>query len=204
MTQLTEHDWAYGRMLKEQKVLEDIDPKKLDLTNGIILVACSDCDQFVDRYDFWMKLLKAEGGAQRIHPILDHGGALRIPSKSPLNKAGRSTAIDMIDSIEEAAGLKNIRTVILEAHSPCGKAIAHSLSLRTTIDLHMQAKTRMQNMGHNITYATMFHMHWPSEHPGSDQPPKKRYYRINKARLDLVRNALVHERALERSVSVSG
>ena len=182
---MTAVDQEFAQMMRDNRVFEDIDPSKLDLSKGVILVACCDGDQIDDRYRFWCSLLESHGLPQRVHLITRHGGALRLAENSPLNKPGRTTDIDLIEEIEEAAPLKDIWTVILEAHGPCGKARACGLSLEASTDLHIRGKQRLRSRRNDITYATVYHIDWIH----GNQPCKKRYYHFSQHRLQRARDA---------------
>jgi hypothetical protein len=175
---LTEADLNYARMLRVTNALADIDSANMDLSTGVIAVMCCDGHQMEDRHEYLTAMLKANGSPSVIHKITRHGGALRLAENSPLNKRGRTTDADLLDEIAEAAEMKNIGTVLLEAHAPCGMAAMHHLSLKAVVELLFAGKMRARAEMPDLTFATILHMDW-----GGGQ---KRYYHLSRSRMQQV------------------
>ena len=159
---ISDIDKAIVEGLRQFGVLRDVDGHQLNQRDGAIVVACSDGDQLHDIFANHAALQSARQNP-RIHLLGGHGGALKIPEKSPILKPGRTTDLDLIDEIFEAQDLKGITTVVLYTHTPCGKAYGVDLNFLQVIALQMAAKSRLKALAAEssrvIKVACFAHVH---------------------------------------------
>ena len=146
---LCEADQALFASLQAANVLEDIQPHRLEVDGGIILVSCSDGDQFPDVFQHMGTVLTCRGDRARIHTIALNGGPLLLHPNSPLATHGESAVLTA--HIMEAARLKSISTVALVAHGPCGKAYGQNLNLAQVVDLLKSGKQHLESQGAGLT-----------------------------------------------------
>lgn len=150
MLELSKDDLSVIRSMRQGKresdrVLQKVRGKKMDPA-GVILITCSDCDQFPDIFIHKTKVLKRCGCKNpRIHTFAWNGGALRLIPDSPANRRGRSFAIDLMDEIRDAMEMKELKNIALYIHSPCGKALSVKLNFYQTLVVLLQAKQRLEN-----------------------------------------------------------
>ena len=156
MSQLTNTDRELILSLRSEKILDDVLGHSLKLDNGVIIVTCSDGDQIPDVFRFQGKIGKDQKSDERIHTIALNGGALDIPENSPISTDGESKVI--LKHIGQAIELKNINTVILYGHAPCGAAGLCNLSAEQTFDLLIEAKTKVKEVYPQVTVACFYHV----------------------------------------------
>ncbi|MFZ6014982.1 MAG: hypothetical protein ACOYUZ_01340 [Patescibacteria group bacterium] len=133
---------TYARM-REQHILDDVDSCKLDISNGIILVTCSDGDQILDTLEHAQRLFHEQNIKPRIHVIALNGGGLLISDKSPL-VASKREDLTILEHIAVAQKLKGINTVAIYTHAPCGAGTLAGLTLEQEIELLLSAKVRIK------------------------------------------------------------
>jgi hypothetical protein len=153
-------------------VLFDVAGHELDLKQGFVMVFCGDCDRATDKLRFKERLFEKEGKKPRIHRLALNGGALLIPSESPLGGAQIRSQV-FFEDVEEACALKGLRAVALYAHLPCGKAASRGLCLWETMELLMRAKMGIKAhflaKGITITVACFVHIDKGSDPEGNDR-----------------------------------
>ncbi len=137
-------DLAEVRRLRAAGVLLDIDPTKMDLSKGLIVVRCSDCDQRQDMVGYVESLCDRMGVRRRIHDFALNGGPKVIPIESPLNSGDRRGS-SLLEDIEGAYVLKGIMAILLIGHNPCGAALMCDVSLNQAVRLLMQAEGRIKD-----------------------------------------------------------
>lgn len=169
---LSEDDLKTIKELREFGVLDDINGHRLTQKNGVITIICADGDQACDIFNHQIKMQEGHCHSPRIHTFGWNGGALRIPKDSPANKSKRTTHLDLIDDIKDAIQIKEIRTIALYVHAPCGKAHACNIDFIETISLLMDAKVRLKNEIDNIHVACFIHIDFNNH--------KKRTYFISR------------------------
>lgn len=169
---LSEEDRTAIEILRKEGILLDIEAHRLDQRNGVILVSCADGDQMCDIFAHQVKIQIGQCKDPRIHTFGWNGGALRLAPKSPTNKVGRSTAKDLLEDISDARKMKNIDTVALYVHAPCGKANACDISVIETLNLLMAAKERIKKENNGVKVACFFHVDYANG--------KKRTYFISR------------------------
>lgn len=158
MLKLSVEDSALVRELRRAGVLEDVEEHRLDQSNGIILITCSDGDQFFDIFAHQVKMQTDQRPTDpRIHVFGWHGGALACAVHSPVNKRKHADLV-FLDQIRAAREMKNINTVALYAHAPCGAADGNNVSLLEAFDLQVRAKAKIKTLNQGIRVACFFHV----------------------------------------------
>lgn len=157
--QLAQSDSLLIGRLREKGVLQDVMDHRLPLKDGAIVVMCGDADQASDIWDYSGKLqARYRSSSPRIHLLAQNGGALRLAENSPANRAGSTVDADLLHDIGAASDMKNIRTVVLLAHAPCGQAQACGIGLKQTLDLLRSAKARVKQALPSICVVSFFHV----------------------------------------------
>jgi len=155
--QLTGKDRELIRELRKAGVLRDVENNRIDQTNGVILVTCSDADRFCD---IFMHQVHMQAGCRpdpRIHVFGWHGGALACAPCSPINRRKHADEV-FLDQIADARALKEIDVVALYAHAPCGAAELHAVSLENMLALQMRAKSKIKALNQGIKVVCFFHV----------------------------------------------
>ena len=149
------------RSLRRGGVLRDIEQNQLDASNGVILIACGDGDQFHDLFRHKIDIFAAQRDAPRIHALTLNGGALVLSERSPLNKSLPNDLV-LLDHIRGAIKLKEILTVAIYVHAPCGMAKLHGINFEGTIQLLVEAKRRIRReLAHpDLKVAAFCHVDW--------------------------------------------
>jgi hypothetical protein len=146
------------RLMRSVGVLEDLNPHRLDQKDGVIMVACADGDQMPDLFAHQARLVSAHRDAPRVHTLALNGGALLIPTRSPLrNKALREGDV-LCQHITAARKLKGISTIVLYGHTPCGAAGLHDLGIHDCISLLVEAKAQIRKTYPRVPIACFFHV----------------------------------------------
>ncbi len=149
--------------LRRAEVLEDVNGNRLDTSNGIILVTCSDGDKMPDIFKHQSMM------TFRIHPLARNGGGLQLPHNSPANRlvdpSSNSTMRlgDLyMQEILETHDIKGMGTVVLPFHFPCAIAGRHEIRARRLIELLVDAKNRIKTeMPRGVKVASSLHIEWP-------------------------------------------
>lgn len=115
---------------RKSKAIVEVDKTKLQKAapNGVILVMCGDGDRSVETIDY----LKTQLPKHRFHLHALNGGPLRFNPEVPIPteiRVDRQMAVDLLNS----RSMKEIPTLILMAHWPCGLAGKLSLGIRDAI-----------------------------------------------------------------------
>lgn len=142
MLRLTPADRGTYLYLRGKGILKDEEVQKVPIRNGSTLVCCADGDQFDDLYANLAGMCLQKMPWPRIHTLTCHGGALIIPSDSPLNKGFRG--VNMIEDIVDAWSIKGTEMVALYAHAPCGAATKIGMSLAQILDNLVRAKLELK------------------------------------------------------------
>ncbi|MDA1038621.1 MAG: hypothetical protein O2877_02955 [bacterium] len=167
---LTDGDRQLIEALKEANVLQNIDPTKIELSDGAIVVTCSDCDQAPDINRHLHDLAVRYRDGERFHTFRLNGGPILIPDGSPASRYGEDKVL--VEHIRDGVSMKGLKRVILEAHAPCGMAKAVDQDLTQVIDLMLNGKTKLKEQIPEIeTVFCMLHI---------DFGNKKRSYNITR------------------------
>lgn len=158
MLGLNDCDREFAEVLRREGVLQDVDGHRLDLAEGVILVACADGDQMPDLFRHQASLQTEHRGVPRPHLLALNGGGLRIPRGSSLNGGAGEV---LLKDIGDARLLKGISMVALYVHAPCGAARLAGFTLEQEITLLMDAKVRVkEECGEVVRVACFVHLDW--------------------------------------------
>lgn len=149
-------DRSYLNQLREENILEEVAPQSLDLSNGVIAVVCADGDQFFDYYSHIASLAREQLGRERAHMLALNGGALLLSNEWP----DPEEAIVLKRHINVAVDLKNIHTVVLYVHAPCGAAGICHFDAKKVLDLLVQAKENVKLIRGDIKVICFVHVDW--------------------------------------------
>lgn len=125
--------------LRNAGVFEDINAHRINMRNGVIIIRCPDCDQKDDAEGHDRQLALVNGGRDRLHLLLHHGGAAVAALGSQLYP-GFDIPGYLAVQIREAENLKRINTILLEVHAPCGKGEDAGLNIVQLIMYMMMGK----------------------------------------------------------------
>ena len=159
MLKLTEQERSILHTLKSERILVDVDGHKLN-TDGVILVVCSDGDQFCDKFNHLSAIFSTNGHEPRIHTFGWNGGALRLLSWSPANKRQKSFARACIQEIEDANTMKKWNLVVLYIHAPCGKARDTHIDVLKSHQIMFEAKRVIKQQNSRFQVACFTHVDW--------------------------------------------
>ncbi len=199
MGMLSVEDRAIVADLCENGVLLDAEGHRLDQTNGVMMITCSDGDQMPDIFKYQSGFCQTQRTDPRIHLFALNGGALLLPENSPINRAtaklisneedGHSSActkpnqgmvsihlqqdLVLLWNIQAARQLKDIHTIALYAHAPCGAATLCGLNMVQVLNYLIQAKARLRHTFPGLKVACFCHIDHGKDENGK---PKKRSY----------------------------
>jgi hypothetical protein len=138
------------------------EPHKLNLSRGAIVVACSDGDQMDDLIDDVRRLSAEQGMKPRPHLITEHGGAMVLsPDWHDPIRPGRARRI--IEDIMDARDMKDIYTILLFCHAPCGKAGSCNVGVEVSISHLMKAKRVVKRLDSRFQVRCFKHVDWHDE-----------------------------------------
>ncbi|TAN33624.1 hypothetical protein EPN28_02355 [Patescibacteria group bacterium] len=152
LTEKELHDLA---VLREEGFFLDVEPKLLDVSGGAIVVLCGDGDQALDQMKYIERVCRPR---PHLHAI--NGGPLLMNRKCP-DPAGREKGNMLFEEIRESRELKEIDTVVLIAHVPCGKADAWGLDVITIVDWIVGVKDEIKDeINHGLRVRCKLHVDW--------------------------------------------
>jgi len=165
------------RAMREQRVLSDLAGNKLNYANGAILVACSDGDQMPDIWKIQTDICAGHRHDPRIHTIALNGGALLIPPHSPLSQTLHEDLV-LLEHIKNGIIMKEIYTIAIYTHFPCGMATQASVDVRKQIQLLIDAKNLIKLTCPDTKVSCFVQIAWPD----SDEKEKRKrtYYMSRK------------------------
>ena len=154
------------RVLKKLVEVEGLlivpEPYKLDLSRGAIVVACSDGDQMDDLFDDIRRLSAEQGMKPRPHLLTEHGGAM-VLSRDWHDPVRPGRANRLIEDILDARDMKDIYTILLFCHAPCGKAGACNVGIEDSIGHLMKAKRVVKGLDSRFQVRCFTHVDWHDE-----------------------------------------
>ena len=160
-------------------ILQDVNAHRIDQSQGAIIVSCADGDQMHDLFHHHATLFLKSNAVPRLHTLALNGGALLLPVTSPLNRQFREDEV-LLHHINVAQKLKEINTVVLYAHAPCGAAAMHNMSFLQVIEYLIQAKMLLKKSGPaGIKVACFIHIDYDGD--------KKRTYFVSRELFNKVR-----------------
>lgn len=150
------------RMLRAARVLDDAKGHKLKAPNGVIPIVCPDCDQAGDIDRHIESLLVESGSKIRLHSLKQHGGGMLVSHTCPI---GRKYMIDdyVVENIGIARSLKEINTIILFVHAPCGAAQLAHLNVVEVLYHLVEAKKRIKAIWPHDKIGCFFHVDYCEE-----------------------------------------
>lgn len=157
-----EEKMVLKKLVEMDKLLIVPEPHKLDLSRGAIVVACSDGDQMDDFFDDIRRLSAEPGMKPRPHLLTEHGGALVLSRDwHDPNRPGRAKRL--IEDIIDARDMKDIYTILLFCHAPCGKAGTCNISIEASISHLMKAKRTVKELDSRFQVRCFTHVDWHDE-----------------------------------------
>lgn len=176
MRYISEDEQIFIEELRKKGVLEEVGGHRLDLKCGVMSIICSDGDRAYDIFMHQAGIVREQCKDPRIHVFADNGGPLLLLPNSPIIPKGSTRARDLMRSIDGGYSLKQIPTVALIGHVPCGMADLNKVSLDRYIMLtlcgKMEIKTQLKRLG--LKVACFLHIDYNGD--------KKRTYFLNKTR----------------------
>ncbi len=157
MAQLNDADFQVIQQLRADGILEDEDARKVSLDNGAIVIPCSDGDQMPDLFSHDKTLAEQSGGKVRPHMPSLHGGAMLIADTNPLYRDFKVDEL-LLTHITQAVGMKDIHTVVLYVHAPCGAAGMAGLNVVQQLMHLARAKERVLELGLDIKVVNKVHV----------------------------------------------
>lgn len=147
----------YIEDLRSKGIISHIQNNPVNRDNGIILIACGDCDRFDELYEFEKSLFRKSGLNPRIHLLALNGGGLLVHPKSPLNDDFSSSQTLLFHS-KNSSPLKEIHEVVMYSHDPCGAAAGSQLSIRDSFKWLAGGAAYLGNTLKNLNITCNFHL----------------------------------------------
>ncbi|TSC83776.1 MAG: hypothetical protein G01um101413_916 [Parcubacteria group bacterium Gr01-1014_13] len=154
------------QLVEVEKLLIVPEAHKLDLSRGAIVVPCADGDQMDDLFDDIRSLAIESGKKPRPHFLTEHGGAMVLsPEWHDPDRPGRARRLT--EDLVDAAKMKDIYTVLLFCHAPCGKATACKVDIEASIRHLMLAKRVVKQLDPQFQVRCFVHIDWHDEFTGN-------------------------------------
>jgi hypothetical protein len=150
---LTRHERAVIDEWKKFGVLQNVADHILDQKNGVILITCSDADQFDDVFRHQCGMQTTQREKPRIHTFAWHGGPLACAPCSRICGKRKHAHLIFLDQISDAHHMKEISVVASRAHAPCGAVRMNQIAIEEEMAIHMRAKQQMKTLNEGITVA---------------------------------------------------
>lgn len=147
------------RILENLGILQVHNGSKLETGNGIILVTCSDGDKILEFLGHIEGLIREGGGKFRPHIFAEHGGAMLIAEDCPLYRRTHADEF-LLEQIADAHEMKNISTVILMVHAPCGAAKKEHISVVQELAYLVRAKRRVKELMPQLNVSSFIDVHY--------------------------------------------
>lgn len=184
--QLTSAEKIYLMELKARGALANVEPNRMDLSKGAIVIPCGDGDQMDDLFLHLHDICKGELHEARMHFLSLNGGAMILSGKWPYKEDEKV----MIRHLLFARERKEIDTVILMSHAPCGMAREFNYDLYEVLDRLVSAQERIETLHHSLSVHSFFHVDWHDEMESIKH--KRRTYRVAKENWLAVQKPLVY------------
>lgn len=120
------------------------EPHKLDLSQGAIVVPCADGDQMEHLTAQVKEMCIVQSAQPRLHKLTTHGGAVILSPEWPDTKPNNTRPQNLVEDIIDAQMMKDISTILLFGHAPCGKVGMCGVTVQESVYHLMQAKRRMK------------------------------------------------------------
>ncbi len=141
--ELSPDDREFLAVLFDHGVLESIHPEEMDLSEGDVVVCCSDGDQAEDIRAHVDRMICSQRRCTRPHEHKLNGGPLLIPEDSPLNIGGEEGRV-YLRQVAASLAMKAMPGILNILHFPCGAGTSVGLTAEQAIKLHMESKCRMK------------------------------------------------------------
>lgn len=159
---LSPEDTLSVRTLEQANVLQKHDGSKLETGNGIILITCSDGDKILEFLEHIEEMVREGHGKFRPHIFAGHGGAMLIAEDCPLYRKTHADEF-LLEQIADAHEMKDINTVILMVHAPCGAAKKGHISVVEELAYLVRAKKRIKQLMPQLQTSTFIDVHFPDQ-----------------------------------------
>lgn len=146
-------------ILERAGVLQAHDGSKLETGNGIILITCSDGDKILEFLEHIEELIREGGGKFRPHIFAGHGGAMLIAEDCPLYRRTHADEF-LLEQIADAHEMKQINTVILMIHAPCGAAKKGNIDVVQELAYLVRAKKRVKEVMPQLNVSSFIDVHF--------------------------------------------
>ncbi len=131
--------------LREKRILDDIDPHRLQDPLKVLLVTCADGHHMADIFRHQESICSRNGSGAVVHTIALNGGAM-ILSKNYLPNLKYPDKEVMIRHIIAGCEIKGIDTLAYHVHAPCGAARGSGLKAHESIKLALEGKQGMREI----------------------------------------------------------
>ena len=139
----TVEDFKTIQQLLEKNVLVSIEAAELGADRGVIPVLCSDGDRMFDVFTHLSDTCTAANFPVQPHLIAYPGAPILLSNHSPRILGARIDTL-FIYGIKTGPDMKNIRTIVIVPHWPCGMAKACNLGLIRSIELAVNGGARIE------------------------------------------------------------
>ncbi len=142
-TGFSQNDFALIRELRDVGVLRELRPEEFRADTGTVPVLCSDGDRAWDVFNHHTAACMEANFPIRPHVIAYPGAPILLSRHSP---AVLGIHIDrlLIYGIKTGPEMKQIKTVVIVPHWPCGMAKLCNLDFIRTLELSMNGKARLK------------------------------------------------------------
>ncbi|MEK7643444.1 MAG: hypothetical protein AAB372_03290 [Patescibacteria group bacterium] len=145
--------------LKKLDIIVPLQEDLIELDNGVILIACGDCDRLPSLEQWIKRLFRKRGLEPRIHRIYLNGGGALIPSESRVARCNEGATI--IHHVQQASRLRNIYIVLDATHFECGAAKEVGVNLRALLKYKILGKRRLKRGARDIKKVySLLHLHY--------------------------------------------
>lgn len=146
--------------LKSLHIIVPLEEDFIELDNGVILIACGDCDKFPSLKHWINRLFRKRGKEPRIHLIILNGGGALIPEESRIGSHNEGAIIT--HHVQQASRLRQIGIVLDATHFECGAAKEAGVHLRPLLKYKVLGKRRLKRDARGIKKVySLLHLHYP-------------------------------------------
>jgi hypothetical protein len=174
-------DQKFLEMLRKKGILQDVEGHKLKQSNGLTVVSCADADQVVDVFTYICQMQQAVRQEARPQMLSLNGGGLCLHPESPLNQELPKGEV-LLNDIRGARVLKDIHTLAIYAHFPCGAARLSYFSAEEVFDWLVKGKRYIKERLTGVNVSCFIHVDWGNG--------RKRTYHFSAAAWDNRRSLL--------------
>ena len=136
-------DFTLIQDLRDKGVLARIQSEELRADTGTVPILCSDGDRMCDVFMHLSETCRTVNFPVRPHVIAFPGAPFLLSRHSP-EILGMKIDRLLIHGIKTGPELKNIQTVVIVPHWPCGMAKVCNITLTRSVELAMNGKARIR------------------------------------------------------------